>query len=133
MDHTPDYEAKLDFVEDEYGIVLDLALAPLGELEEIPGSAETFGESEGLGEAGGDFPVDFPVPSRFTAIDFPAKLAEEGYQLAFNFPDMAELAIIELSTALMAQSWGIGEFEVDAMTGSYMVPFTGPGDSRVMP
>jgi len=122
----PEYEAKLDFIEDEYGIVLDLAIAPLGELEELPGSDQTFGESEGLGESGGDFPSDFPVPSRFTAIDLPAKLAEEGYQLAFNFPDMAELAIIELSTALMTGGWEIGEFEVDTMTASYLVPFTGP-------
>ena len=123
----PEYEAKLDFIVDEYGVVLDLSLAPLGELEEIPGSAETFGESDGLGESGGDFPADFPVPSRFTAIDLPAKLAEEGYQLAFNFPDMAELAIIEFSTALMTVSWEIGEFVIDPMTGSYNVPFTGPG------
>ena len=122
-----EYEAKLDFIDDEYGIVLDLALAPLGELEMIPGNAETFGESEGLGESGGDFPADFPVPSRFTAIDLPAKLAEESYQLAFSFPEMAELAIIELSTALVSGGWEIGEFEVDPMTGSYMVPFTGPG------
>ncbi len=123
----PDYEAKLDFVVDEYGVVLDLTLAPLGELEEIPGSDQTFGESEGLGESGGDFPADFPVPSRFTAIDPPPKLVEEGYQLVYTFPDMAELAIIELSTALMTQSWLIGDFEIDAMSGSYMVPFTGPG------
>jgi len=122
----PEYEAKLDFLVDEYGVVLDLALAPLGELEEVPDSPEAFGESEGLGESGGDFPADFPVPSRFTAIDLPAKLAEEGYQLAFNFPDMAELAIIDLSSALMAVGWEIGEFEVDTMTASYMIPFTGP-------
>lgn len=122
----PDYEAKLDFIEDEYGVVLDLALAPLGELEEVPGSDVTFGESEGLGESGGDFPSDFPVPSRFSAIDLPPKLVEEGYQLAFNFPDMAELAIIEISTALMTGGWEIGDFAVDSMTGSYTVPFTGP-------
>jgi hypothetical protein len=123
----PEYEARLSFIEDEYGVVLDLTIAPLGELEEIPGSGETFGESEGLGESEGDFPSDFPVPSRFTAIDLPSKLAEEGYVLAFTFPDMAELAIIELSTALMSGSWAIGEFEIEAMTGSYMVPFSGPG------
>jgi len=123
----PEYEAKLDFIVDEYGVVLDLALAPLGELEEAPGSGESYGESEDLGESGGDFPSDFPVPSRFSAIDLPAKLAEEGYQLAFNFPDMAELAIVELSTALMTSGWEIGDFEVDSMTASYMIPFTGPG------
>ena len=122
----PEYEAKLDFIVDEYGVVLDLALAPLGELEELPESGATFGESEGLGESGGDFPADFPVPSTFAAIDLPAKLAEEGYQLAFNFPDMAELAIIDLSSALMTVGWEIGEFEVDNMTASYMIPFTGP-------
>ncbi len=122
----PEYEAKLDFIEDEYGIVLDLAIAPQGELEELPGSDLTFGESEGLGESGGNFPSDFPVPSRFTAIDLPAKLAEDGYQLAFSFPDIAELAIIELSAALMTSSWEIGEFEVDSMTASYITPFTGP-------
>ncbi len=123
----PEYEAKLSFIEDEYGVVLDLTIAPLGELEELPGSGETSGESEGLGESERDFPSDFPVPSRFTAIDLPSKLAEEGYVLAFTFPDMAELAIIELSTALMSGSWAIGEFEIEAMTGSYMVPFSGPG------
>lgn len=123
----PEYEAKLDFIVDEYGVVLDLALAPLGELEELPGSADVFGDSEGLGESVGDFPADFPVPSKFTAIDLPAKLAEEGYQLAFNFTNMAELAIVELSSALITASWEIGEFEIDPMTGSYMVPFTGPG------
>jgi len=120
----PEYEAKLDFLEDEYGIVLDLAIAPLGELEELPGSDLTFGESEGLGESGGDFPSDFPVPSRFTAIDLPAKLAEEGYQLAFSFSDIAELAIIELSTAIMTAEWEIGEFEVGTNGGYYLLPFT---------
>ena len=124
---SPESEAKLEFITDEFGVVLDLTLVPLGEMENIPGSDETFGESEGLGEAGGDFPADFPLPSRFTAIDLPAKLAAEGYQMAFTFPDMAELAIIELSTALMGGSWEIGEFEIEAMTGSYMVPFSGPG------
>lgn len=123
----PEFEAKLAIIEDEYGVVLDLSIAPLGELEEAPGSSESYGESEGLGESGGDFPSDFPVPSSFTTIDLPAKLAEEGYQLAFNFPDMAELAIIELSTALMTGGWEIGDFEVDSMTASYMIPFTGPG------
>ena len=122
----PEYEAKLDFLVDEYGVVLDLSLAPLGELVELPGSGETFGESESLGAKGGEFPSDFPVPSRFSAIDLPTKLADEGYQLAFNFPDMAELAIIELSTALMTVGWEIGDFHVDSITASYMVPFTGP-------
>jgi hypothetical protein len=120
----PEYEAKLDFIEDEYGIVLDLAIAPLGELVELSGSGETFGESEGLGESGGDFPSDFPVPSRFSAIDLPAKLTEEGYQLAFSFPDIAELAIIELSTALMTAEWEIGEFDVGTNGGYYLLPFT---------
>jgi len=120
----PEYEAKLDFIEDEYGIVLDLALAPLGELEELPGSDLTFGESDGLGESGGNFPADFPVPSRFSAIDLPVKLAEEGYQLAFTFPDIAELAIIELSTALMTAGWEIGEFEVGNNGGYYRLPLT---------
>jgi len=127
MDIThPEYEAKLDFIKDEYGIVLDLALAPQGELEEIPGSSETLSESEGLGESGGDFPSNFPVPSRLSAIDLPLKLAEGGYQLAFNFPDMAELAIVELSTGLMTGGWEIGDFEFDSMTASYFMPFTGP-------
>lgn len=123
----PEYEAKLNFIVDEYGVVLDLAIAPLGELEEVPGGAETFGESEDLGAGGGDFPADFPVPSRFSAIDLPSKLAEEGYQLAYNFSDMAELAIVELSTALITGGWEIGEFEFDTMTASYIVPFTSPG------
>jgi len=120
----PEYEAKLDFIEDEYGIVLDLAIAPLGELEELSGSGVTFGESEGLGESGGDFPADFPVPSRFTTIDLPAKLTEEGYQLVFSFPDIAELAIIELSTALMTAEWEISELEVGTNGGYYLLPFT---------
>ena len=120
----PEYEAKLDFIEDEYGIVLDLAIAPLGELEELSGSGVTFGESEGLGESGGDFPADFPVPSRFTTIDLPAKLTEEGYQLVFSFPDIAELAIIELSTALMTAEWEISELEVGTNGGYYLLPYT---------
>lgn len=123
----PEYEAKLNFIEDEYGVVLDLAIAPLGELMEIPTSAEAYEESENLGEATGDIPADFPKPATFTTIDLPSKLAEEGYQLAFTFPDMAELAIIELSKALVTGGWEIGEFEIDAMTSSYKVPFTAPG------
>jgi len=122
-----EYEANLNFIEDEYGVVLDLAIASLGELEELPGGADTFGESEGLGDSGGNFPATFPVPSRFSAIDLPPKLVEEGYQLAYNFSDMAELAIVELSTALMGGGWEIGDFEIDAMTATYKVPFTGPG------
>lgn len=124
---NPDHDAKLSFLEDEFGAVLDLTLVPLGELEELPGADSSFGESEGLGESGGDFPEDFPVAGQFTAIDLPAKLAGEGYQLAFSYPGLAELAIVEFSTALMGGSWSIGDFQADAVGGYYILPFTGPG------
>jgi hypothetical protein len=120
----PEYEAKLDFIEDEYGIVLDLALAPLGQLMEIPTSAEVYEESEDLGEITGDIPADFPKPASFTIIDLPPKLAGEGYQIAFTSPDMAELVIIELSTAFVSAGWEIGTFEMGSSGGFYILPFS---------
>lgn len=120
----PEYEAKLNFIEDEYGVVLDLAIAPLGELMEILTSGEAYEESEDLGEIMGDIPADFPKPASFTIIDLPPKLAGEGYQLAFTSPDMAELVIIELSMALVNAGWEIGTFETGSGGGFYTLPFS---------
>jgi hypothetical protein len=125
--NNPEYDAKLDFIEEEYGVVLDLTIVPLGTLDEVPVGEDTYGESEDLGEAAGSIPADFPVPSSFQAIELPAKLAGEGYQLAFSFPNIAELAIVEFSTGLMGGSWAIGDFQSDAVGGYYLLPFTGPG------
>ena len=122
----PDHDARLDFIEEEYGVVLDLTIVPAGELEEVPVLDENFGDSDNLGDSGGSFPEDFPLPVRFTPIDLPSKLAGEGYQLAYSFPDMAELAMVEISTTLMTAGWEIGEFEANPLGGYYMVPFTGP-------
>jgi len=123
----PEYEAKLNFIEDEYGVVLDLAIAPLGQLIEIPTSGEAYEKSEGLGAKTGDIPADFPKPASFTIIDLPPKLAGEGYQLAFSFQGMAELAIMELSTALRSTGWEIGTistYEIGSRGGFYTLPFS---------
>ncbi len=120
----PEYEAKLDFFVDEYGVVLDLAIAPLGQLMDISANAEVYEESEDLGEITGDIPADFPKPASFIIIDLPPKLAGEGYQLAFTSPDMAELVIIELSTAFVSAGWEIGTFEMGSGGGFYILPFS---------
>ena len=124
---NPEYEAKLDFITSEMGVVLDLTIDPLGEAFELPEIAEGIGESSGLGEGSGDFPADFPMPIQASPIPLSDKLRGEGYQLVFSFPEIPELALIQISTALMGGGWEIGDYEIDAMTHVYIVPFTDPG------
>ncbi len=124
-----EYEAKLDFITSDMGVVLDLAIDPLGEAAELPEIAEGIGESSELGEVGGDFPADFPVPLEASPIPLSDKLREEGYQLAFAYPQIPEMALVQISTALMGAGWEIGEYEIDVATHVFLVPFTDPGGS----
>ena len=123
---NPEYEAKLDFVTSEMGVVLDLTIDPLGQALEIPGGEDGFGESEGLGETGGDFPAGFPVPVGAKQIPVPEKLKSEGYQVVFSYPEPPEMAYMQLITAIMGAGWEIGDFTIDPGTNVFLMPFSDP-------
>ena len=123
----PAYDARLDFITSEMGVVLDLTINPLGEVVDLPEISDSYGESEGLGEIDGDFPSNFPIPSGAKAIPVPDKLKSEGYQLTFSYPDLPEMVYIQLITGFMAVGWDVGEFVIDAESNLILMPFTHPG------
>ena len=77
-----------------------------------------------MGETGTDFPTDFPLPAGAEPIAVPDKLAAEGYQLAYSYPDIPELAYIQFSAAIVSSGWSIGDFQMG--TNFYTMPFSNP-------
>ena len=122
----PEFEGELLFISLETGVVIDVALHLPGEKQDIPGSDEAYGETAELGEGGGDFPADFPVPLGAEPINVPDKLKSEGFQLAFSYPDLPEMAYIQMITGFMAAGWDVGEFVIDAESNQILMPFTDP-------
>ena len=123
---NPDYEGELLFIGLESGVVVDVSLFLPDRRENIPGAGEVYGETTELGELGGDFPADFPMPLGAEAIPVPDKLMAEGYQLVFSYPELPEMAYIQLITGIVGQGWEIGEFVINADTQVILMPFTDP-------
>jgi hypothetical protein len=108
------------------GVLIDLALYPSGMGERIPGSGDGSAASTELGETGGDFPADFPLPIGAEPITVPDKLKSEGYQQIFSYPNLPEMAYIQLTSAIVAKGWEIGDFNVDPDTQVYIMSFSDP-------
>jgi len=123
---SADYEGELVFMPLDTGVILDVGLTPAGAKLEIPESEMDLGTSTDLGETGTEIPADFPLPDGASPISLPDKLKNEGYQLAFEYPDLPELIIIQLSVAVMTAGWEIGEYIVEAETHSFLIPFEDP-------
>jgi len=121
---NPEYEGELYFIFYEEESYVDVSLDPLGAKPEFSDVSENLGSSTALGDSGTDFPADFPLPVGAEQIPLPDKLAGEGYQLAFAFPDMPELAYIQFSAAIVGSGWIIGDFQMG--TNSYTMPFSNP-------
>jgi len=121
----PVYDGLLVFTPAEMGVLIDLALYPSGK-GSIHGSEDGFVSSTELGETGGDFPADFPLPIGFEPIPVTEKLKLEGYQLVFSYPNLPEMAYIQLTSAIVAKGWEIGDFNVDPETHVYIMSFSDP-------
>jgi hypothetical protein len=122
------FQGELLFISAETGVALDVHLFPLGTGDFIPDIAGELGDSTGLGEFGGSFPADFPIPTSYTPIDLPDRAQSEGYELAFTSSAMAEMAMVDLNIAVMSAGWEIGEPIVDAASGVYVIPFENPAN-----
>jgi hypothetical protein len=119
-----EYFGDLYFVLVEEEAYVDVSLDPQGSLPEISDVGEDLGASTSLGVTETDFPADFPLPTGIEQIPVPEKLASQGYQLAFSYPDMPEMALIQFSAALAGAGWMIGDFQLGA--ASYTMPFSNP-------
>jgi len=122
-----EYSGELLFVDADTGLALDVHLFPLGTGEAIPDLAEGLGESTNLGDSGSSFPSNLPLPTGFSPIDLSGTLKNEGYELAFTYVGVAEMAMVELNIAMMTAGWEIGEPIVGDVSGVYIVPFENLG------
>lgn len=122
-----EYDGELLFVSADTGVALDVHLFPLGTGEVIPDLAEGLGDSTVMGEGGSSFPADFPLPTSFTPIELSASLKAEGYELAYTYVGIAEMAMVELNIALMTAGWEVGELTPEGVSGVYIVPFENLG------
>ena len=122
-----EYSGELLFVDADTGVALDVYLFPLGTGEAIPDLAEGLGESTNLGDSGSSFPSDLPLPTGFSPIELSGALINEGYELAFTYVGVAEMAMVELNIAMMTAGWEIGDPIIGDVSGVYIVPFENPG------
>ncbi len=122
---SSEYSGELLFIGAETGVALDVHLIPLGSGEFIPDLAVDLGDSAILGEGGSSFPTDFPIPTSFSAIELNDALRGEGYELAYTYAGMAEMAMIELNIALVSAGWEMGDMTLEGVSGAYVLPFVG--------
>jgi hypothetical protein len=122
----PEWLGQILFVADDTSVGLDVHLYPPETTQPAPELGNDFDQLQTLGESESEFPRDMPLPVEFTPIELNDTLGGQGYQLAFTYPNMAEMAIVELSTALGTTGWEITDPTVDAMNGAYFIPFTNP-------
>jgi hypothetical protein len=120
------YNGELLFAGAETGVALDVHLTPSGTGESLPELPGDLGDSASLGEGGGSFPADFPLPISYTSIGLPDRAQSEGFQLAYTATGMAEMVMVELNLAVMEAGWEIGESTIDAASGVYLIPFVNP-------
>ena len=120
------FQGELLFIGAETGVALDVHLFPLGTGDFIPDIAGELGDSTGLGEVGGSFPADFPIPTIFSPIGLNDALQAQGFELAYTYAGMAELAMLELNIGLMSAGWEIGDPTIDPSGANYIIPFTNP-------
>jgi len=122
-----EYSGELLFVAAEMGTAFEVHLYPLGAGEDLPDLPTEFGTSGTLGEGTSSFPSDFPIPSSFTAFELNDSLRSEGYELAFTYVGIAEMAMVELNISLMSVGWEMGEPTLEGVSGVYIVPFENLG------
>lgn len=123
---NPDYQGQLIFISAESGIGLEVSLFPPESVQEVPEAPENMGESTTLGKGEGDFPEDFPLPTSFQPIQLSPTLANKGFLLAFSYPGMPELALADLTMALVNAEWTVGDPSLEGNLRAYRVPFEDP-------
>jgi hypothetical protein len=123
---SSEYEGELLFVDADTGVALDVHLLPTGGGALVPELAGDLGDSASLGEGDSSFPADFPVPTIFNPFELNQSLQDEGFELAYTYDGMAEMAMVEFNIAMMSSGWEIGDPTIDPASGIYMIPFTNP-------
>ena len=123
------YAGELLFVPAETGVGLDVSLVPFvdgDDQPDLPDVPEGLGESVSLGEAAGDLPEDLPIPASFNPVPLSTELEGQGCLLAYGFNGPAELALADLTMALVNGGWEVGEPGMDASSRTYRMPFSDP-------
>ena len=123
---SPEYQGEITFISGETGVVLEVYLFPPESAQEVPGIPENIGESTTLGSGESDFPDDFPLPVSFQPAQISSTLEEKGYQLAFSYQGLPELALADLTMALINGGWTVGDPSLEGNQRAYRVPFEDP-------
>ena len=118
------FDAELYFTLYDEKAFISVSLVSAGSLPDSSDLSVSIGGGSTLGKSNTDIPADFPLPIGAEPISLPDKLAGEGYQLAFSYPDMPELAYIQFSAAIVSSGWMIGNPEMGG--NSYTMPFSNP-------
>ncbi len=121
-----EYAGELVFIPGELGVVLEVHLFPAESAQEGPAPPENMGESTTLGSGESDFPEDFPLPASFQPVQISSTLAEKGYQLTFSYQGMPELALTDLTMALINGGWTVGDPSLEGTQHAYRLPFEDP-------
>jgi hypothetical protein len=122
----PEYHGELTFISGEEGVVLEVFFFPPDYALEKPTIPENMGESTTLGVGESDFPEDFPLPASFLPVQVADLLADQGYQLAFSYQGMPELALADMTMAFVLEDWMVGDPMVEGNKRAYIVPFENP-------
>jgi hypothetical protein len=120
------FQGELLFISAETGVALDVHLMPSASAIGQPEIPEGLGDSTTLGDTTSSFPADLPIPASYKPVALPDKADSEGYELAFTFDGMAEMAMVDLNIAVMSAGWEIGDPVADAASGVYVIPFENP-------
>jgi hypothetical protein len=121
-----EYHGELTFISGEEGVVLEVFLFPPDYALDKPDIPENMGESTTLGDGESDFPEDFPLPASFLPVQVGDLLADQGYQLAFSYQGMPELALADMTMAFILEDWMVGDPTVEGNRRAYIVPFENP-------
>jgi hypothetical protein len=121
-----EYQGELMFIGAETGVGLEVRLFSPEEAQEGPDAPEDLGQSTTLGEEGSGFPKDFPLPASFQQVQVAGILQEKGYQLAFSYQGLPELALADLTMALINGGWTVGDPSLEGNQRAYRVPFENP-------
>ncbi len=121
-----EYQGELMFVSAGTGVGLDVTLLPPDDAQENPDIPENMGEGTTLGGGESGFPDDFPLPVSFQPVGLSTTLEEQGYQLAFSYQDLPELALADLTMALINGAWTVGDPSLEGTQRAYRLPFENP-------
>ncbi len=120
------YLGELKFISEDTGVGLDVHLYSPENVQEKPGPPENIGESTTLGGGESNFLGDFPLPVSFSPAPVSGTLGEKGYQLAFSYQGMAELALADLTMAFTNGGLTVGDPSLEGNQRAYRVPFEDP-------